>query len=300
MNVPDDYYMISSESVENEVLFVKNDYEDNDSQIVVEIYSKSDVGTASELAKKDYDNNKKTLNENVATFGDVVEKGYENFRGWEYGVTIDAISAKYVGRDVFFELGDYVYNVNIKYQTPNNLGESMTNAILNSIEIKEIDSSKVGILMRNIPDYEGTFTVSQDKWSLVVPNSYSEVARAEDGVMMENMLTGTAIIFQTGDADGMSAADTRLYLKDMETEMKKQQGKEIIQSPKQVTIGGMQYYELIYMDKSYEDEVHYVRHIIGLKGGNYVLFSMSFYELGYSKYCIAETDEIVKSLTIKR
>lgn len=298
MNIPDDFVKVSSDNLENEVGFMKMDSKDDDSQISIGIYSKSDVGTAAVMAENDYNGNREALNEDVSVFGDLVEKEYNGFKAWEYNVEIDAVSSKRACRDVFIELGDYIYNVNITFKMPDNLAESITNTILNSIELKEADASKVGILMRNLPDDEGTFVISEKGWNLTIPHSYEEIQNAADGVVLQNMMDGTSLIFSIADSGGASTADVRRYMQEIESNIKNQTDIKIIQTTKQVIIGGVTYSELICTQETEEEDLVYVRQLAGIKSGKVVSFSIVYYELAYSKYNIATTDEIIASMNI--
>ena len=68
--------------------------------------------------------------------------------------------------DTFFEKGDYVYNFAVT--TNLDYDEMELNTILNSIKAEELDSSKIGKLIRNDPEDTLT-TVKVDNYQVLRP-----------------------------------------------------------------------------------------------------------------------------------
>ena len=82
-NVPENFYMASSDDAENRFEFVE--IEKGISSITAVVYSKSDVGSAGELAKEDFNHNKDVLNEELAKFSeDLTKKQYGDISATEY------------------------------------------------------------------------------------------------------------------------------------------------------------------------------------------------------------------------
>ncbi|MBQ7792656.1 MAG: copper amine oxidase N-terminal domain-containing protein, partial [Clostridia bacterium] len=298
IDIPDSYFEVSSEDVQNTFRFA-NPHEDVlNSTIFVGIYSKSQVGSAKELAEKDYAHNEKTLNTNFATLKKVSAKQYAGFSGYEYTVKTNGTVQKSHMRDVFFEVGDYVYNVSVSVQLPDSSADKKLDAVLNSVVANELDADEIGLLMRNIPDEEGTYTLKEGNWSMIVPNSYEELAASATQTVLQSRLTGVVVSLSTTAAVGSNFSDVRSSMLDME-ESVKSDGGEIVSKTTRKYMGSMQVAAMTYSQQEEGGNVYYYTQYAGIEGGTLVLFVIQYPELGYSVSNIEEADNIVKSFQMK-
>lgn len=190
INVPDDYYEYSGGTM-NEFLFYRDDALDYSSQIHIGVFSKSEVAGAEELARKDWSHNTAYLNPSIFTFKEVSPVTYSGFSG--YGYTYSSKGEEDYGSitDVFFENGDYVYNISLSYSNEIKDRQEETDAVLNSIKVGQADSDKLGIIMRNDPDTTGTHEVNGASWTLTLPNSFDAITANNE--VFANYVNGTTL-----------------------------------------------------------------------------------------------------------
>ena len=208
-DVPDNFYMDTSDESQNRFTFseIKNEI----SGITVVVYSKSDVTSASALALEDYNHNKKYLNEKLAIFSQgITEKQYDGFVASEYTCSIESFGRKEFNRDVFFELGDYVYNVSVNVEIPLNDRDGYIDRIINSVKAEPLDADEVGILMKNVPEATGTFDLTEGDVTIKLPNIYKEVISTETSHLYANPLNGMSVT-----VSAINTCSTLGELKDM-------------------------------------------------------------------------------------
>jgi len=298
INVPRNFYMSSSEDIENEFTFRSLDLDDDVSLISVGIYSASAVGSAKELAEKDYNHNKNLLNPELATFSAIKEQIYTNFKSFEYTNEIHCKSEDSYKRDVFFSLGSYVYNVSVTSKLPDPMAASTVNAILNSIVLERIDSDAVGILMRNDMETDGFYTVEGTKFTMQVPATYSEVSNTGDSVLLMDNRTATLMQIDVEYSDGAQFKDVMDFARSRERELKTDKEVTILKSTEQIKLDDARFSELLYVTET-EDSKSYTREMIGMKNWQVLFVTVIYNELTYGKTLLKETDEMLKSIVIK-
>lgn len=300
IKIPHDFYQSGSEDLENELTFYRMDVNDTVSRIHIGIYSKSSEGTAKGMAEKDYTNNKQAYNPEIATFSEgITERTYanNNIMAFEYTVDKAATDGMEHMRDVFFELGDYVYNVSVSLK-PLGTYVSEIDDIINSIRAKKIDSAKVGILMRNVSDDEGTFTVKGDGWSLAVPNTYAEVEASDSAVILQDRRTGIILSLAISAADGATFWHVNQNLKDMQSEAEYTEDVEVIHKVVNTTFGKLRYADMTLSIKEDKTKVFF-RQLGTYKDDMVIVFAITYPELVHSEHNIQETEKIVTSLTFE-
>ncbi len=298
LKVPQDYYQVSDDDSENSFWFKKFDSNDDISEIRFLVYSKSDAGSAKELAEYDHDYNGGMLNKSLVKIGDVTQNTYKNFEAYEYLCEIKgSTDSDCVTRDVFFEKGDYVYNVSIDIKTPNTGATEIISEILNGIEAGEIDSGKVGLLLRNNVETNGTFTSKTSKWSLQLPNSYYENSIDSTGANYTDNATGTALIFETFSSAKATLSDVKKYLQENEKNAKSDSDVTIIDSTKEVTIGNKKYITFSFKMTDTDDKsTAYCYQFIGVGNGVCNSFSAVIPELVYTDKMLGEIKGIIATL----
>ena len=116
----------------------------------LEIFSKSEAFLAPVgYVEEDIDSSYKYMNTDIMKIGELQKKTYNNIEAYEYDVTVSGSkTGDIIGKLLSFELGEYVYIINIvidaEFDTP---PEETMSSIINNMEFKEIDPEKVGIIM---------------------------------------------------------------------------------------------------------------------------------------------------------
>lgn len=293
IQIPAEYILSSSESVENELDFYKLDGTDRQSRVSVGIYSKSEAGTAMELADEDYKKNKEISNPKITTFtkSDTLVR-YANINAYEYTEELKASAYTLLRRDVFFELGEYVYNVTVDLKNPDNKSKSMIDKIINSIKVTEINTDEVGVLLRNVPDYEGTFTYKGDGFTLQIPNSFNELSSGIFGDRRSGVGLNVIKI-----ASEMTHEELTYVMQD-QVKSATTQGYEIVQMTKEVMIGNVRYLDMTHAVEVEEEKAYY-RQMAGVCNGEAFVFVIAYPEATYSEYVINQTEEVIKSLKLE-
>lgn len=293
INVPEDYFMASSEDSQNRFDFAVSDF-DASSDLIVVIYSKSDVGSAQELAKYDYDLNMATLNEEMTTFTTrVVNREYAGFECYQYEFTLDDGISKEYHYDTFFEVGEYVYNVSLTFDDSVKDYKDVASKILNSVKAEELDPDEVGILMRNLPTATGVFTVKHKNVQYDLPNNYIELS---EGMHMSSY-SGVAFAGTQIESDeSVKFSELRPIIKTVESEAKAQ-GSEIVSSVKEVTIGNNKFYTFTLKLENDDGSVTYVEEYLTAKSGTAYMFAAYYQGRGYSRFAREEVEEILRTVS---
>lgn len=295
--IPDDYFQYESDS-QNEFDFMSTSVDDNVSRISVGMYSKSEVGSASDLAAKDLENNKRYKNENVVKYSDVINMTYNDINAYEYteyvsgGLDIDCER-----KDVFFEIGDYVYNISIVVKMPGDRKDVIMSKVLWNLKVNDTNSEEIGIIMRNDPDSDSTFTSKNDDWSMELPNTFSEIASSDDDAIYLDSLTGTMLTMYTANAERANT-DTLKILKDIVSESMKEKHTYTEEAVNQERIASRHYTTAtLRFDKETRS---YVKHYVLFDSGKLFLLSATIPELTYSNNTLHRIENISKSITVIR
>ena len=298
IDVPQAYFQTDSADVQNEFLFTNPLEQTGNSYIHVTIYSKSETGSAKEMAEKDYTTNKRVINTTMVTFQEVAAKTYANFSGYEYTMKLNGTVDKRQVRDVFFEVGDYVYNVAVATQLPDKSANQKLDAVLNSVKAEELNVEDIGLLLRPKDDEEGTYTVKEGNWSITVPNSYEEIASASDGTILQNKIHGTLITLTMIPANGGTYADARKAMENMEKTVKAEGG-TVVKKTHEQYVATMRSASIIYSMENDDGQISYYTQYAGIEGNNLVIFVVAYPELAYCQNNMAEVDGILKTFTMK-
>lgn len=296
--VPETYYEAVSSDKQNEFDFYNPLEKVSNSYISVSIYSKSEIGSAKEVAEKDYVFNKNQYNTTMVTCTDVAAKSYSNVSGYEYTVRIDATMHKAMLRDFFFEKGEYVYNVSVSTQLPDTSANKKLDAVLNSVKAEELDPEEIGLFLRDDFTDEGTYTLKEGKWSLTVPNNFEETVSDSSGAILQHKTNGIMITLAVAPANGASFGDARGVVSNAEKKFKAD-GATIVKKTTDQYIAGMRTASMIYRETSEDGQVFYVSNYAGVRDNHVVSIVVIYPELAYCLNNTSKVEDILFSLDIK-
>lgn len=296
IKVPADFYLASNEDSENEFTFIQNKIAGFTPYINVSIYSKDNTGSAEALAREDCEHNRKVLNEKISKFtSGVVSKNYNNLSVYEYVYEVDGYKEKSVTKDMFFEVGQYVYNVAVCFENTDDVNKRI-NDVINSIKAEPIDFDKMGIFLRNQFEEEGAYKVEVQDGYMMVPDAY-EHTEIGNATVFINRISGVSFTYQyvstKGRADKEYAREEigeieRSLLDDPDTD-------EIITRAKAVTYGGRTFaYVGISTTTDYEKTYAYT--YLTTNAGNMYAITVAFPEKTYSENSRKEINKILESL----
>lgn len=292
-DVPENYYMASSSSQNRFDFFeVKNEV----SSITSVVYSKSDVTSARELATEDYNHNKKVMNEKLATFSDnVTDKQYNGLSAWEYTYSIESFGRKEHTRDVFFEVGDYVYNVSVTVEIPMDDRDGYIDRIINSIKAEPLDSKEVGVLMKNVPVATGTFDVTAGDATIKLPNIYKEVLSSETTHLYMGALNGMGVSL-TADNTCSSLGELKESFRNIEGLTDKNPSSSVIKDTQPLRMKNANGFEtVIYVTE--DDAASYCEYYGFVYEDVAYVISFVCPDYSYSESAKKEIKEILNSLT---
>lgn len=296
-DVPENLYMATSDETENDFQF----YEivNGISKIVATVYSKDGIGTAETLANEDYNHNKKILNESVTKFSDeVVQKKYRDITAFEYNYDIDTNNRKEHSRDVYFEVGEYIYNITVSIELPHDNYEEYIDKIINSVKAEPINSNDIGVLMRNLPVATGEVEVKVGKANIKLPNVYVEMATDETGVAYLGSLNSVMVTAMKIPASDMTENDIKKMMLETEINTTSDGDSDVLKSTYQTTINGQKYYAFLVSSESDEGMAYMEQYATLYKGYVYVV-GVVCPELSYSESTKDEIEKIVKSITLE-
>lgn len=292
-DVPENFYMASSEDSQNRFEFYES--ENGISSIIAVVYSKSDAVSAQQLATDDYNHNKAVLNEELATFSkEPSAKQYSNISAVEYSYDVKSDSESFHKRDVFFEVGDYVYNLGVSIELPSVNYEDLIDKIIESIKAEPLDSKEVGVLMKNLPVATGITKAKLGKFTMELPNTYIDIGSDDTAIAYIGPINGVvASCAKVQDATA-TTADLRTMLKTLESGVKDEDG-TILKATHDKTINGLKF--LTFRAKTEaEDDVGYAEIYACLYKGSAYIITIGCSELTYSKATQTEINNIVESI----
>ena len=301
VDIPVDFDVITDEDVENKISFASLDDKSNFSRITLQVYSKAELGSAKKVCESDYNDNKLTFNEDITRFkGGVSEVSYKNFTGYEYNYTVNGEFVTINGKDVHFEVGDYVYNINISLNSAKYDITTISTKILNSIEVQKLDPEETGVLLRYYPDRNSTYEIKGKKWSLKAPVSYETLSSNDTGATFADKYSGTTMVVKVTDAANIDSDIVSEYLKQLEEALRKDSKTKLISRAHRVYAGGFKYNNISYERRENEDGFFvYGNYYCELRGGKFIEVSVLAPECSYSQNTKKEISSILETIVIE-
>ncbi len=307
--VPADYFVYSDEDSQNHFEFYILSYDDQLSDILIGFYSVSEVGDAGALAAKDRENNLFNYNEALTTISEIKQANYANISVYEYDLFIEGSAMLDVlAKDVFWQVGDYVYNMTIHLKAPEEDFDfdAYTKTILDSVRCDAIDTNTMGIIMRNDPDRTSKYTSKSKKWSLELPVLYEEYAQPEnDMALYSNDLIGVIMEYMCIETDNANFTKAQARLKEAEDAFKKDYNAKTITSASPKIIGGRQFAYDEMLITEYEDDdkapsdAYYVRqYVYPANKSELHVFIVFIPEIAHSAGVIAEIESIINTFKL--
>lgn len=170
-DVPADWTEIKGDA-ENEFMF--SDPDNEYSSVHLSIYSRTDAFNAYAVSIKDRAVSQKIYNPDCVSFSDIHDTTVAGAGGYFYIRTFRMEDKTFENKDIFFDLGEYVYNISVS--TDGN-GSAVSEHIINSISARELDSSEVGSLLRMDTDYSGSTTEECNGFNFKIPSSWLKVSK---------------------------------------------------------------------------------------------------------------------------
>ncbi|MBR3941953.1 MAG: copper amine oxidase N-terminal domain-containing protein [Clostridia bacterium] len=294
-NVPADYYMSSYEDSLNSFEFSNTDPKDYVSRLACTVFSKSDGMGAKEIAEHDRAFNLKVSNEEISTFTEVEQTSYAGLDAYEYTYKANTTVDPFYTKDVFFEIGEYVYNLGITLPLDTENKEEFATNILNSFKAEALDSKEIGLMLRNFPEeQEGTYEETIEGATMTLSNNFTELY--SDTYM--NMYTGVMFSVYTQDAAFMSTLEKKTFASEYYKAFKKETGVAIVEPLRTKKVGNISY-EYFLCTSEEEEDFGYIENYLICKNNTCYCFVFLYSELGYSKVARESANAVIESVTFK-
>ncbi|MCI8520370.1 MAG: hypothetical protein HFE51_04165 [Clostridia bacterium] len=289
MRIPADYTQYSSKA-ENEFIFINTDSDVN-SNVHLGIFSKTDTVTAEKLAKYDHDNRIKMYNPDLSKISDVEKINDSEYR---YTHTISGSSkGDNYNIDVFFEKGDYIYNMSVVVPSKNDA--STAEKIIGSLKTEELDSAQIGKLLRNDSDNETLASNTIEKYKFSLPVSWKGIAggmisSAHSTAYIHND-TGSAISIVIDKNDDFNGTSLTKQAESFYKYVKEQSDNKMIDKIEYETIGANRFARFTYKvtKDGYSDS--YITVYMLIKSKELIMFSLYDEDIYYK----GENIEILKN-----
>lgn len=273
--VPANYQMSTSSSSENEFRFFNTD-EDSNAGISLGIYSKNSEISAYSLATNDYNSRVDNANPKFATFTGVSETGENSYK---YTHTVSGTENRnFYTVDSFFEKGDYVYNFSVTLDNAEDT--SLLNDILESLKTEELDSSKIGKIMRNDPD-DTPVSVKVDDYQFTLPTSWKLSLKTTQGAVYSHRLTNSSISYTTMSDSEFQKGNLSALAINLKNSLEARDKTEISGSIEYTTINKMRFAYLTYTALENDETIYGTVYMTFANGKAYV-FTLMQEEIHYN------------------
>lgn len=281
MKIPAEWSQIEGD-VTNEFHFVNE--KDDMSALNLEIFSKSDKVSAQKMAESDRDSHAYTGNPDIAIVSEVEHTGDR------YNYTVEyqgGGSSNYTYTDVFFENGDYVYNIAVQAKTFDE-----ANRLIDGVDVETLDSSVIGTLLRESDLGTGTteksisggkVTVS-DMWTSYLPNT-----------LIDRRTGGMFMVTYNGGSNGRLKQVTEALAKSIRDD-----GDKIVKPVSSKRVNGTSYYSFTAEQKDKDSgEIRYATVYTVAIGNKDYMFVHTRKDIYYGGGVDTEAEEMVYSFTVK-
>lgn len=295
IDIPADHILVSDESAETDFNFVSIDENDVVSQIIIVAYSKSSVTGAKELAEADHTHNKRTVNESISKYGNVREAKYTSFDAYEYNYEITATGYSEYAKDVFFEKGDYVYNVRISVPAKKANRHEYITAILNNMQVTAPDSAELGDILRNIDEREGTFEDSVSGCKMTIPNVFKETMTTQTTATYIHNTNGVAWSVSVDTDGNPSMTGVKNAMSSYEKELNATPGVIITKKTASVPLGKNTFVTMN-AKKTKDGETIYVETYATVNDEDLYTFTVIYPEISYSEAARTQMRNIISKV----
>ena len=297
--ITDDTYKVSFYVPADYQMDEDNPENESKAHISLSIYSKTGDTTAYSLATNDHAIREKYASTKYSTLTPVSETGTNSYK---YTQTISgSTDSDLYTVDTFFEKGDYVYNFAVT--TNLDYDEMELNTILNSIKAEELDSSKIGKLMRNDPE-DTLNTAKVGDYQFSIPASWKLFSKASQGssytnVSYVNTYTTSGIIYASMTGSDFKQTNLSTVANSYSKSITQDDEHEMFKKVEYTSINGKRYAYFTYTTTSKADYKSYGTVYMTCDNGTAHIFTLIQNEVFYGSAEIDDFIDIVNSFQSK-
>ncbi len=275
------------------------DPESDRAHVSIGIYSKSETVTAAGLAATDRASKLNIFNEDCAVVSEVMKSKVNQFECVYYTVSVDSEgpSNDCFLNDTFIDYGDYVYNIAVYEDSPEEAG-----LILKTFNIDEmLDSAKVGKILRD-SDIGGTHTISTMGAKITASDMWKTLDDALN-VIIDARTGSFMTVINAGKPESTSVASFRSIVQELYNGMLKEgccvsiKGIDTFNSTK----NGTGYtFTMKHTSEDEEESPSYITTYVVRAGGNLYVIQYSRYDVYYDSGLEAEVKAMVEGLEAEK
>ncbi|MBO4898250.1 MAG: copper amine oxidase N-terminal domain-containing protein [Clostridia bacterium] len=302
--IPDNMDVDTEEITQNSYSFSKTLSDDSISAISLVVYTKSGDNGAYAVANEDFAANKQELNESITQFdGELKRRIYGTLVTYKYNYIINCTYHSEINTDVFFENGNYLYNITFCFKLPDDNVANIIDTILGSVSLGEINPAVFGTIYRpGRSAYSRSASETLRHCSLIFPSYYIE--RANKGVVQyTNTLNGVVITaWYEKQEDGYSADDIKTLASTVEARQTANEGMIPVYGLTEDRINGNYAYEYAVRsnqpDKGYSEYIENYFILLDANKRAYV-FSIQYPEYVFSEKARKDVRDILETIAYK-
>ncbi len=298
MQIPANYIDLSDKNAYNEFIFCPYDTQDTVSRIHMNIFSKTDTLDAKACCEADYAHNTAFLNPNYVKFTAIEQENYPGFTAYVYAYTTPSFDEASYVKDVFWEVGDYIYNASITVKMPHNKPEAAADAIIEKITTAALDGKTIGTIIRNTTDYTSVRTIATDAWSLDVPYCFDNIKTSNTSFRATDTVSGMTIKYELYENQTVNRNAASYLSTEMSADLKTSKTVKV-KDTTPIEINGIQalYHELRANPEG-QPPISTLRYAFE-KDGSIHMFTITVNTCYLSTYVTNTAKAIIASLTLK-
>ena len=277
--------------------FIDSQNTEDDDYISITFFSSSDTVSAKKLADKDHDV-KADYTSDILKLSDVKEiKINDSLNGYYYVFEIEG-SEKLDNHftDVFFEVGDYTYNMCFSFKEEN---KEFVEKVLSSLKVDALDSETVGTILRNDPTSE-TLKINNKTFTMSMPTVWEELNASDGFYVYMNGINYSTLSVIVVPANGASYEDVKAYVDSAIDDVKTADlSTKIIKEPYDIKIDGETYRSFKATTINEEFGTSYSECFAILKNNKLIFFATDCFDIANNENTRNELLEIIKSFEIK-
>ena len=297
-DVPADFIYSENDTV-NDLRFYHISSEDNVSMMNLKVYSKENGVSAKWEAQKERDRSQKIFNEMIVSVGkEITTTQYNGIEFYHYPLTVKSQKYTEYGRDIYFELGEYIYTMYIGRKGPCENFDDIVTSIMQSIKAEKLNPSETGQFIKDIDERTDVREINEFKnCSITIPVVYKEINKSSENLMYIN--SNTSVTFSALYLDScLTLQHTQKYIDSFIDEMENDADVKIQKYRDNIEISGKKYYKTIAVVEN-EGSIMYVEIYTTSHNGKGYMFIGLYPELAYSQSAKAEIMKILTSIRLK-
>ncbi len=244
MALPADFYEAEMSETNAHAFLTSGDQAGS---VMIGVYSKSDTVTVDGSVAKDRERLASITDPTLAIVSEVEDTTIAGVPAKQYKVTYSGAgtAGKYVTRDIYFEIGDYVYNLTCDMPT-----EDEVNKVVDSFKAEELDPSVTGTILKDVA-LNAEKTVNIGSKTMTLAEDWLKLATGDITIVFNGYSDATLTVTELpGEASASMVRDyleqisSTQYLEDMKEQNDELKSLSRVGDVKTSQIGGRTFYSV--------------------------------------------------------